>query len=45
MELTIVLIIFALGLLVVASAFCSGVNFVFKVIGHIFKSIFGGKEE
>lgn len=45
MELTVVLIIFALGLLVVAGAFISGVQFVFKGIGRIFKSIFGGKEE
>lgn len=45
MELTVVLIIFALGLLVVAGAFISGVQFVFKGIRHIFKSIFSGKEE
>lgn len=45
MELTVVLIIFALGLVVVAGAFVSGVRFVFKGVGHIFSSIFGGKEE
>ena len=45
MEFTVILIIFALGLLVVAGAFFSGVQFVFKGVKRIFKSLFGDKDK